>query len=145
VEEVNPTNETFTKYFVESHFFSHVTSWGGAVIDVKILNASKTENQVRVDFNIFMDKEKFVKGLMLWFGRGLGLPERELSINESMAFFDELFSPSRAGSTSFTLTAFHNATVYDFKGNVRARLDKGLLPKLWELSEGLRSSPTLCL
>ena len=47
-------------------------------------------------------------------------PERELPTNESIAFFDELFSPPQAGSISFTLTGFYNATVYDFKGNVRA-------------------------
>lgn len=33
---------------------------------------------------------------------------------------DELFSPPRAGSIAFTLTAFHNATVYDLKGSIRA-------------------------
>jgi hypothetical protein len=122
-ERVNLTNETFAKYFVESHFFSFITGWGGAIIDVEVLNATKTENQIRVDFRTFIDKEKFVKGLMLWFSKGLGvhgLPERELSTNESIALFDELFSPPRAGSISFSITGFYNATVYDFKGNVKA-------------------------
>jgi hypothetical protein len=128
LEQVDPANETFTKYFVESHFYSHITGWG-TTIDVEVLNATKTESQVRVDFRTFMDKEKFVKGLATWFGRELGVhglpepelkPEPELSTNESIAFFDELFSPPRAGSLSFSLTAFHNATLYDFKGNVKA-------------------------
>jgi hypothetical protein len=131
LEEVDPANETFTKYFVQAHLSSSITGWGGAVIDVDVLNASKTENQVRVDFHIFVDKEKFVKGLMLWFGRGLGLPERELSTNESIAFFDELFLLPRAGSISFALAGFHNVTVYDFKGNVKAPredLSRALIP-----------------
>jgi len=125
LEQVNLANETFTKYFVKAHFYSHITGWGVA-IDVEVLNATKTESQIRVDFRIFMDKEKFVKGLMAWL-RGLsvhGLPEsepgRELSTNESIALFDELFSPPQAGSISFALTGFYNATVYDFKGNVKA-------------------------
>jgi hypothetical protein len=123
LEQVNLANETFAKYFVESHFYSFVTSWGGAIIDVDVLNASKTEDQIKVDFRIFIDKEKFVRNLMTWFGRGLGvhgLPERELSTNESIAFFDELFSRPRAGPISFTLTGFHNATLYDLKCSVRA-------------------------
>jgi hypothetical protein len=132
LEQVNLANETFTKYFVKSHFYSHITGWGGTIIDVDVLNASKTENQIRVDFCIFISKEKFVKGLMLWFSRELGvhgLPERELSTNESITFFDELFSQPRAG-LAFTLTGFYNATVYDFKGSVRAPredLSKALL------------------
>jgi hypothetical protein len=105
LEQVDPADETFTKYFVESHFTSHITGWG-ATIDVEVLNASKTENQLRVDFRVFIDKERLVKGLMAWLGRGLGVhglpepelkPERELSTNESIAFFDKLFSPPRAG------------------------------------------------
>ena len=130
LEQVNLANETFTKYFVKAHFYSHITGWGGAIIDVDVLNATKTESQIRVDFRIFMDKEEFVKGLMAWL-RELGVhglpkpePERELSTNESIAFFDELFSPPRpqprAGSVSFSITGFHNATVYDLKGSVRA-------------------------
>jgi hypothetical protein len=127
-EEVNLTDETSTKYFVKAHFYSHITGWG-ATIDVEVLNATKTENQIRVDFRIFMDKERLVKGLATWFGRELGVhglpepelkPERELSTNESIAFFDGLFSPPRAGSLSFSLTGFHNATLYDLKGNVKA-------------------------
>lgn len=124
--QVDVANETFTKYFVKAHFTSHITGWGGAVIDVDILNATKTENQIRVDFHIFMDKEKLVKGLMAWL-RGLGVhglpesePERELPTNESIAFFDELFSPPRAGSISFALTGFFNMMVYEFEGNIRA-------------------------
>jgi hypothetical protein len=123
LEQVNLTDETFTKYFVKAHFTSPVTGWGGTIIDVDVLNAIKTESQIRVDFRIFIDKEKFVKGLMTWLGRGLGvhgLPERELTANESIALFDELFSRPRAGPISFALTGFHNATVYDFKGSVRA-------------------------
>jgi hypothetical protein len=133
LERVNLANETQAKYFVESHFYSHITGWGYAIIDADVLNATKAENRIRADFRIFIDKEKFVKGLMSWFGRELslhGLPERELSINESIASFDELFSPPRAGSISFTLTGFYNATVYDFKGSVRAPcedLSKALL------------------
>jgi len=128
-EKVNMTDETSTKYFVKAHFTSHITGWGGAIIDVEVLNTTKTENQIRVDFRIFMDKERLVKGLATWFGRELGVhglpepelkPERELSTNESIAFFDELFSPPRAGSLSFSLTGFHNATLYDLKGNVKA-------------------------
>jgi hypothetical protein len=125
LEQVNLANETFTKYFVKAHFYPYITGWGVA-IDVEVLNATKTESQTKVDFRIFMDKEKFVKGLMAWL-RGLGVhglperePGRELSINESIAFFDELFSQPRAGSITFALTGFYNATVYDFKGNVKA-------------------------
>jgi len=124
-ERVNLTNETFTKYFVKAHFTSPVTGWG-AIVDVDVLNATKTENQIRVDFRVFIDKAGLMRGLMAWL-RGLGVhglpesePERELSTNESIALFDELFSPPRAGSISFTLTGFYNATVYDFKGSVRA-------------------------
>jgi hypothetical protein len=93
---------------------------------VDVLNATKTESQIKVDFRIFMDKEKLVKGLMAWL-RGLGVhglpkpePGRELTANESIAFFDELFSQPRAGSITFTLTGFYNATLYDFKGNIKA-------------------------
>jgi hypothetical protein len=125
LEQVNLANETFTKYFVKAHFYSHITGWG-AVIDVEVLNATKAENQVRVDFRAFIDKEGLVKGLMAWLaGLGYGplgpepASERELSANKSIAFFDELFSQPRAG-LSFALTAFHNATLYDLKGNVKA-------------------------
>jgi hypothetical protein len=122
LEQVNLANETLVKYFVKAHFHSHITGWGGTIIDADVLNATKTESQIKVDFRIFIDKEKLVKGLMAWL-RGLGvhgLPEREPSTNESITFFDELFSPPRAGSISFALTGFFNATVYDFKGSVRA-------------------------
>jgi hypothetical protein len=121
LEQVNLANETLVKYFVKAHFYSHITGWGGTIIDVDVLNATKTESQIKVDFRIFIDKEKLAKGLMAWL-RGLGvhgLP-RELSANESIALFDELFSPPRAGSISFALTGFHNVTLYDLKGNVKA-------------------------
>jgi hypothetical protein len=122
LEQVNLTNETFTKYFVKAHFTSPVTGWG-AIVDVEVLNATKTENQIRVDFRVFIDKAGLMRGLMAWFSRGLGvhgLPERELSTNESIAFFDELFSPPRAGSISFSITGFYNATVYDLKCSIKA-------------------------
>jgi hypothetical protein len=57
---------------VQAHFTSHVTGWDSAITDVDVLNATKTENQVRVDFRVFIDKEKLVRGLMTWLGRGFG-------------------------------------------------------------------------
>jgi len=125
LEQVNLADETFAKYFVKAHFYSHITGWG-AIVDADVLNATKTENQIRVDFRVFIDKAGLTRRLMAWLG-GLsvhGLPEsepgRELSINESIALFDELFSPPRAGPISFSITGLYNATVYDFKGNVKA-------------------------
>ena len=118
LEQVDVANETFTKYFVKTHFTSPVTGWG-AVIDVEVLNATKTENQIKVDFRAFINKEGLVKGLMTWLAP-LFKAQRELSTNESIAFFDELFSQPRAGSITFALTGFFNATVYDFKGNIKA-------------------------
>jgi len=81
LEQVNLTNETFTKYFVKAHFCSHTTGWGTAIIDVEVLNTTKTESQVRVDFDISMDKEKLVRGLMMWLAP-LFEAQRELSANE---------------------------------------------------------------
>jgi hypothetical protein len=108
LEKIDLTNETIAKYFVKGHFFSHITGWGNAISGVEILNTTKTENHIRVDYSILIDKEKAVEGLKDFF-----------RAYEPVALFDKLFEPSTSPIT-FTLTAFHNATVYDFRGSLKS-------------------------
>jgi len=110
IEGVNATDEVLLKEMVASLFKSYLTEWGVAVVNVAVLNATKAEDELVMNFCASIDKEKVVEKL------------RELfNIDVTATFFDEVFSPpSSSIPITFTLSAFQNTTTYRLDGSLRA-------------------------
>jgi hypothetical protein len=110
IEEVNVTDEELLKEMVASLFKSYLTEWGGTVVNVAVLNATKTEDELVMNFCASINKEKVVEKL-----RGL------FNIDVTATFFDEMFSPpSSSIPITFTLSTFQNTTIYKLEGSLVA-------------------------
>jgi hypothetical protein len=108
LREYDTANEERLKSLVSSLFNAPVTGWGSAVARVDLLKASKAENELAIDFRVFIEKRKVDEQLSKLFPADVA------------PSFDEVFSPPSTHPITLSLTSSQDAFHCRMEGGLKA-------------------------